>query len=305
MQMSHYFVGENDSLSYEQMRLLYKLKSRPKWAIRRALADVDCPRYLYKYFSLDSEIPDSVRNVRSVVVDSRLWLSRPSEFNDPFDFRADVRLSDDPVERRRFFEKSVKKVVRTKVAKRKRSAELVRKAQSKFLDRPDFLNDTFLSVRDGHGVCCFSTDPKSILMWAHYGRAHSGLCLQFEVARDVEVFSLARPVSYDENFPALQWPRDREAVVEKVIFKKFKVWDYENERRIVVSHQDERLLPFNDAALTAVICGHRMADATFAVLRELMQERRKEGRREMRILRSVPNKDRYGMKIFRLASVAG
>lgn len=46
------------------------------------------------------------------------------------------------------------------------------------------------------GVCCFSLDPKSILMWSHYSDNHKGVCLKFDRLKDMECFRGSYPVDY-------------------------------------------------------------------------------------------------------------
>ena len=299
MQPTHTIGGYHYPMKYDQIQLISKLENGPRWYARKLLAiNSVSPRFLYKYFNLNHLNSDSIRNVKSVMLGSQLWLSRPSSFNDPFDLRADFQFSSDPVLRRKYIQQSAKGA-RKKIAGRKDNIDrIVRNASRKIINNPNYANDTFLEIRDENGVCCFTEDPKSILMWAHYADSHKGICLQFEVSRSIEVLMFAQLVEYSEEFPIIEWPKDKDRLIQDVIFRKYYVWRYESERRIVMGRSPgDRPLAFNQRALTGVICGHRMQDETMHLLLEFLEERRKIGFSEVKIYRCEPMSKKYGMRI--------
>jgi DUF2971 family protein len=53
-----------------------------------------------------------------------------------------------------------------------------------------------------------SGSPRSILMWSHYGDHHTGICVQFEVARDVETLMQAVRMEYVPDYPAINYAED-------------------------------------------------------------------------------------------------
>ena len=54
------------------------------------------------------------------------------------------------------------------------------------------------------GICCFSFNPKSILMWSHYTNNHKGVCLKFDYKQDIEGFRVSSPVEYVEEYPKIK-----------------------------------------------------------------------------------------------------
>src|SRR4051812_16457938 len=66
------------------------------------------PRFLYKYRLLDVKQPDTLVFTRDIIVGSRLWLSSPRDFNDPFDMTADVVYEGTLGQRRARIKKLVK-----------------------------------------------------------------------------------------------------------------------------------------------------------------------------------------------------
>jgi DUF2971 family protein len=113
----------------------------------------------------------------------------------------------------------------------------------------------FLQTRDqiheGRGVLCFSEDWKDPVMWAHYSEKHTGLCLGFEIPRilgDAEqdessfVEYIVDPLFFPPNFLELE-DGERYEIVRKILFTKFKHWQYEHEIRVwaPLQHEDNGL----------------------------------------------------------------
>ena len=84
------------------------------------------------------------------------------------------------------------------------------------------------------GFVSFSDNWKSPLMWAHYARNHTGVCLGIEVPKD-----LTLQVNYEPHRLQMLLDMTRldsaidDDVINKVITTKFKEWEYEREWRVV------------------------------------------------------------------------
>ena len=83
------------------------------------------------------------------------------------------------------------------------------------------------------GVFSFAGDPRSVLMWSHYGDHHTGICVQFEVARDVETMMQAVRMEYVTEYPVVNYAEEIQAQIKRPLMHKFKTWDYEREWRII------------------------------------------------------------------------
>lgn len=110
-------------------------------------------------------------------------------------------------------------------------------------------------------IYCLACDPLSTLMWSHYGRNHTGICLEFHVGNDL--FTRVKGVSYEEEFPSIV-PTEMYQRVLDAILPKAKCWSYEEEFRLIGSpklpqgnplrlHGDFLMLPH--LALMSVIIG--------------------------------------------------
>jgi hypothetical protein len=133
---------------------------------------------------------------------------------------------------------------------------------------PDFLQhymeDLSRHMREEvarHRIYCLTTIPDSTLMWSHYARNHTGICLEFAV--DNPLFRLARPVRYRTTYPEFA-PARHEAL--ELVLTKSKDWIYENEFRLVSSSLDGALKVSGDyfllppGALVGVIIGCQAQD---------------------------------------------
>ena len=84
-------------------------------------------RFIYKYRPVDLNDATSIERLRDILVKSKLWLSSPEDFNDPFDMSAKFTISG------------------TGLEKRKRLYDLAKKCGVKRKDRDKFVRKTMLT----------------------------------------------------------------------------------------------------------------------------------------------------------------
>ena len=94
----------------------------------------------------------------------------------------------------------------------------------------------------GAHLCCFSTDDSSILMWAHYAKNNTGICVQYDTEEKDNLFKKwAFPVVYREkpiNVSSLLYGEKSykyryELAVMISVLCKCSTWNYENEWRLI------------------------------------------------------------------------
>jgi hypothetical protein len=112
---------------------------------------------------------------------------------------------------------------------------------------------------DENGLLCFSADWTDPVLWSHYGAKHTGICLGFNVKKDIlrkVIYQTSRMVHDFKN----------ETVSEKlsdiILCTKFASWAYERESRVLVEltsarkEGDLHFVPFDDELqLAEVILG--------------------------------------------------
>ena len=93
---------------------------------------------------------------------------------------------------------------------------------------------------DSHtGLLCFSSNWTNPVLWSHYGDKHRGVCLGFDLARD-----LAEEVQYEDTrvrveVPENVQPEDLDEGLQALIRRtKFSDWKYEAEQRVMVPLAD-------------------------------------------------------------------
>ncbi|MFZ4286920.1 DUF2971 domain-containing protein [Variovorax sp. HJSM1_2] len=115
------------------------------------------------------------------------------------------------------------------------------------------------------GVLCFGKHWKSPVMWAHYARSHTGVCLGFDVPDE-----MPKQIIYEPE--RIKWAVDLAkpirgidiSLLEKVITTKYAQWAYEEEWRLFGELKDadpssgEYYLNFGPAlTLREIIVGAR------------------------------------------------
>jgi len=254
------------------------------------------PRFLYRYRPIDLEHPESSVHLRDVLVHSRLWLSAPIDFNDPFDMTGRVVLTGSGKDVRDRIAKLVKNQ-RADLKWKYRKAEVERLMRDWPEKLPAVLQTSIDKSLANVGVCSFSADSRNIQMWSHYASDHRGIVLQFEVARDPQVFLKAIPVEYDDQYPLLDWVGGSGGDLRKAILRKHSGWRYERERRIIEINLAHTYLSFKPEALTGIIFGCRVDSTTRAVIQKLLAERHEHGSSSVSLYEARKHPSRFKIVI--------
>ena len=95
------------------------------------------------------------------------------------------------------------------------------------------IRETKQKLSKSKGILCFSKTWKNPVLWSHYADKHKGLCLGFEVDN-----KLLGKVDYvDTRLPVP--PQLNDEFMRKLLFTKFKHWEYEQEYRVYVQLEEE------------------------------------------------------------------
>ena len=228
------------------------------------------PKILYKYRSVDEY---SLKNLE----DDSIWLSDPRNFNDPYDcsfhHKTDLNPNDANFVLSLVRESNlINELTEQQIQSISGSNNpLVRLLELSYPDRPEYgktcgealshvmrerasslVSQTSEGFKQAFKICCFSENPKSILMWSHYADYHSGFCIGYnfhELGRDDVRTSLLYPVIYsDEMFNATGVFRTPKTVnnslyLNQAALMKSTEWAYEKEWRLVFGNmviQNER-----------------------------------------------------------------
>lgn len=148
------------------------------------------------------------------------------------------------------------------------------------------IRKVFLQTRDNvseeRGLVSFSFGWRDPVIWAHYSDKHRGLSLGFEVPDmkgDVEndecacVSYIKDPLDFPLGFSELG-DKERFEIIRKILFTKFKHWEYEREVRLWGPLQREEsglhFLEFcENLRIAEVIVGASCALTRCAIIRAL------------------------------------
>lgn len=82
------------------------------------------------------------------------------------------------------------------------------------------------------GICCFSRNKDSILMWSHYANSHKGFCIEFYENNDSLKFNPI-DINYVEQFEKPNFIKNPLVSINHLIYTKAIDWEYENELRLL------------------------------------------------------------------------
>ncbi len=251
-------------------------------------------RYLYKYRTVDETNDVSVERLRDLLVRSRLWLSSPTDFNDPFDMTGRIVATATAKERLERVKTIIKEQNLPYKEQERKKRMIMRKPVEAFEKELDAI---FSRKAAEAGVYSFAGDPRSILMWSHYASAHTGVCVQFERARDFAIFSGAISVHYSPEYPEVNWVKDFEKSLSKFLLSKYEGWSYERECRIIRPGDAHTYLHFDPSAVVAIILGCRSNKDLRKAIKSLFEERFRAGMPSVRLFAAQKHRSEYHLVI--------
>ena len=240
------------------------------------------PRYIYKYRALNS-------NTEKIFTDSKLWFSKPNDFNDPFDCQVivDTKNTDDEIAN--FLRQNAPTMSSKDV---KHFSRLWSKNPVKW---NQMVSKTIQDSVNEKGVCCFAGNNDNILMWSHYTDSHKGICLKFDVLADTDFFSVPFQVLYSKDYPYYNHLKDNSKMVKFLMQTKSDIWNYEGEIRVV------KLLAgaytFKSEALVEICFGCNCINDEIQKIKSLISTTKFKG---ISFTKAVKTKNHYGIEIKKL-----
>lgn len=253
-------------------------------------------RFIYKFRSLNPNDETAVDRIRDILVRSRLWLSSPLDFNDPFDMSGKIVATSTAAERLARFKNALKEQGISYKEREKKAREYARKPIAEY---EALIDKSFQKHKAATGVYSFGGDARNILMWSHYSQNHAGLCLQFETARDFSVLSQALNVKYSSEYPIINYIKDFQNGLESVLLRKHEGWSYEKESRIIKPGLAHSYISFDPQAITGIIIGCRTPKDSFETIKSILDERRKANLSDIAIYFAHKHLSRYKLTIIK------
>ena len=205
---------------------------------------------------------------------NEIYLSKPSEFNDPFDCRIPTNyflISDENLENFIGLILNSTQPYLTDLDTINSEKQMLR---DRFADRSNFQlkseNIEFDLLNNHSGVFCVSYKWNSLLMWSHYANCHKGFCIGYyeEDLRNSRLFGRGGPVNYDKVYPAIKpnpAPTKNDIMLDyftKTHTKSIE-WEYEMEYRFLTTSFPEelnRLVKLPEFCIAEIILGVSISD---------------------------------------------
>ncbi len=215
--------------------------------------------------------------LRDTLANQRVYFSNPKNFNDPWDCSPYFHPDVEDAESRRKWGKHLDGMYKDLPAQLR--AQLEARRQGYWYDNEELLRRSLDSLSgwvyrlttERWRIYCLTRHADSLLMWAHYGEKHRGVCLEFD-ARTEQVGRAYR-VLYQDTLPLIG-PDDfsnPQVLADAVLLTKSREWAYEDEYRILARDEDadptfsvrtaRDYLQLTPGALTGIIAGSK-ADLT-------------------------------------------
>jgi Protein of unknown function (DUF2971) len=235
-------------------------------------SDLPPPR-LYKYRSLAN---DGINHLRDTVLNHRIWWASPSTFNDPYDCYPVIDLSGCEVEIKQWVTLQVERHYgsSSRQVRRHKIRELTQSVRRNVVGS-EAANaggtDAWIEATKEMGVLCLAENAIDMLMWGHYAHSHEGICLEFDTNHSP--FDLAHRMSYSEHRSVFRpLDPDRSKLMERVLLRKAKEWEYEKEWRIFGAGK-VGLVEFPAQALTSIILGAKISKDDEQRVRQILVKR--------------------------------
>lgn len=238
------------------------------------------PVRLYKYRAIPHHKSEPIRKklrrpLVRLLLHNELWMAPTVSFNDPFDGRAGYDI----------LERGDKLRALMNAHARRLAVEDGGSADVRISEEAVLYPERLLRILEVHhekmrntlGICALTTDAHNPLMWSHYSDEHRGICVQFDVSRDLRNL-FGHPVEYSNTFPVIRDlfrpTADRADLLP--FLRKSEHWSYEKEWRLVDPHHVREPRVFLPEALTAVLFGLRTPKEDKEYVLRLLDERERK-----------------------------
>lgn len=192
--------------------------------------------HLYKYLTWNDRAKDVSKT-------ERIWYSRLSKFNDPFEGLIEIESD---ISAEAIISLAIKtfshegtwqricNYVKSKVLRDDYGGLQIK---SEFWEKLDAAAKKTEEDFSKIGVLSLSESPVDILLWSHYADSHRGICIEFERSEGEISFdhNRCRPVVYKNKYPKPSLAdiiQDPGLLTNKAVFTKSEHWSYEKEWRI-------------------------------------------------------------------------
>ena len=184
-----------------------------------------------------------------------IYFPSNKELNDPFDTSHNMlKLTNDEGEMvmlyNQLLDQSTNESMRSYVKK-------------KYENKPDelkkFIMKGTIDFISTYGIACFTVSPIHIVLWATYAENHEGICIQYDITRDISFFDGVRAVDYVDRLEVIEYkPVSNPETSNDIFYRKLNLWEKEFEVRLVKPKTGKHKI--NPESVRNIIFGLRAKD---------------------------------------------
>lgn len=224
---------------------------------------------LYKYVSINT-------NLFSTLINSELWFSNPSDFNDPYDCNLGYNYSNISLEAIYNYLKN-SKTEKSLIYKNALLQDIAWTLFSNPIECQKLGGSILSKLINDSGICCFSERDDTLLMWSHYSDSHKGVSLTFDVEKDINFFKSLFIVEYPDIYPLINPFNNYGKEIQLLLATKSKEWNYEKEIRVIknngINPQFRGLIKFDPKSLTEIKFGYKSSPEDIKTVSNLAQQK--------------------------------
>jgi len=204
--------------------------------------DKKVPRYVCKYKPLNKYTEDMIKN-------NKLWLADLKSFND-----LNEGLNPLPENIDDEYIQAYKEYLEQK----HNNGEKIELNASELDNFKLYYENTIIKAIDKVRVSCFTKSKTNSQLWAYYADDNKGICFEFDVLKDIDLFYTLLPISYTSDYPKFELTKDfSKFPVKETFLTKAENWSIEEEIRLV-KYEDSSLYEFKKESLINVIFGAKV-----------------------------------------------
>jgi len=222
----------------------------------------------------------------SLLTERKIKLSRPDNFNDPWDCRVHYQMPPDEMRKKdvidwittahRKHHPEISEAKRARLAFELKSDDARLRQGFEKMER-----DFYAVICQRYRVYCLTEKPDCPIMWAHYADSHRGICLEFDSTQSP--FTSATGITkirYHEEYPAYNLASSMGGY--EALFTKSSHWAYEAEWRLIAEERQFAIAPLtvktdNDflilppGVLKSITIGSLASEQTREQIRRIMK----------------------------------
>jgi len=217
------------------------------------------PRILYKYRDWKDD------NHKAILLKQEIYFPSASKFNDPFEGNMPFAYDESQLTPDNLFSEmySLAKFQYPDWTDDKLHEFAYENQRKNLISDPKHMDEYRTNVKESiektFGILCLSANDNNFLMWSHYSNSHSGFCIGF----DSEVLfnslqCIIGKVEYQDTIPTFKFSESIEDFTKKLLGTKGKVWEYENEYRVIKSQSANKKLEIPITGIVEIILGCKM-----------------------------------------------